>query len=142
MLPLYALLFYKSPEFIAGGVASFSGTAGQQRVSSDYFRFAPFPLPPLAEQKRIVAKVDELMGLCARLEAQRKEREEKHAALSRFAEAPTPANLEYLFHQSYAIEPDELRKCILTLAAQGRLVRQNEKGETSDQFLRRVNLPK
>jgi hypothetical protein len=33
------------------------------------FRASPFPLPPLAEQRRIVAKVDALMTLCDRLDA-------------------------------------------------------------------------
>ena len=85
------------------------------------------PLPPLAEQKRIVAKVDELMALCDRLEAQQQERDTRHAALARaslarFAEAPTPANLHHLFHPSYTIPPADLRKSILTLAVQGKLV--------------------
>ena len=85
------------------------------------------PLPPLAEQKRIVAKVDELMALCKRLEAQQQEREAQagqlaRASLARFAAAPTPANLNLLFHSSFSISPSDLRKSILTLAVQGKLV--------------------
>jgi type I restriction enzyme S subunit len=92
------------------------------------------PFPPLAEQKRIVAKVDELMALCDRLETQQHERETRHAALARaslarFADAPTPANLPFLFHPSYAIAPADLRKSILTLAVQGKLVPQDPNTE-------------
>jgi type I restriction enzyme S subunit len=84
----------------------------------------------LDEQKRIVAKVDELMALCDRLEAQQQERKQQHTALSRaslarFADAPTPANLQLLFHKSYTIPPADLRKSILTLAVQGKLVAQD-----------------
>ena len=94
----------------------------------------PFPLPPLAEQKRIVAKVDELMALCDRLEAQQQERTTRHAdlaraSLARFADAPTPANLAFLFHASYTIPPADLRKSILTLAVQGKLVPQDSEDE-------------
>jgi type I restriction enzyme S subunit len=85
------------------------------------------PLPPLAEQRRIVAKVDELMALCDRLEEQQLEREAQagqlaRASLTRFADAPTPANLNHLFHSSFPISPSDLRKSILTLAVQGKLV--------------------
>ena len=67
--PDYILLFLKSPHFIQTGIPKMTGTAGQKRVPTEYFAYSPFPLPPLAEQHRIVAKVDELMVLCDRLEA-------------------------------------------------------------------------
>jgi type I restriction enzyme S subunit len=89
------------------------------------------------------------MALCDRLESQQQERDTRHAALARaslarFAEAPTPANLDFLFHNAYTITPADLRKSILTLAVQGMLVPQDpndepivkndeQNGELSDQ---------
>ncbi|CAN5404019.1 hypothetical protein BH10PLA2_BH10PLA2_35590 [soil metagenome] len=103
--------------------------SAQPKMNQAKMNSIPIALPPLTEQKRIVAKVDELMALCDRLEAQQKERETRYAALARaslarFAEAPTPANLEFLFHKSFDITPADLRKTILTLAVQGKLVPQ------------------
>ncbi|MBX7244059.1 MAG: restriction endonuclease subunit S [Candidatus Sumerlaeaceae bacterium] len=101
------------------------------------------PIPPLAEQKRIVAKVDELMALCDRLETQQQERETRHAALARasltrFADAPTPANLQFLFHKSYTIPPADLRKSILTLAVQGKLVPQDPNDEPAEELFEKI----
>lgn len=101
------------------------------------------PIPPLAEQKRIVAKVDELMALCDRLEVQQQERDTRHAALARaslarFAEAPTPANLDFLFHKSYSVTPADLRKSILTLAIQGRLVPQDPNEEPATELIKHI----
>ena len=61
------------------------------RLGTQDLESAMIPLPPLAEQKRIVAKVDELMALCDRLEAQQQEREARHAVLARAALARFPA---------------------------------------------------
>jgi type I restriction enzyme, S subunit len=104
----------------------------------------PVALPPLTEQKRIVAKVDELMALCDRLEAQQQERQARHtalarAALARFADAPTTTNLDFLFHDSYTITPVDLRKTILTLAVQGKLVPQDPNDEPASELLERLS---
>jgi type I restriction enzyme S subunit len=143
VLPEFVIIQLKSHGYITRGIPRMTGSAGQRRVPYDYFAKAPFPLPPIAEQKRIVAKVDELMALCDRLEAQQHERETRHAALARaslarFTDAPTPANLDLLFHKSYSISPADLRKSILTLAVQGKLVPQDPNDEPAEHLLMRV----
>lgn len=114
-------------------------------INDDKFFRGLVPLPPVAEQKRIVAKVDELMALCDQLEAQQQEREKRQvalaqAALARFADAPTPSNLTLLFHKSYDIEPADLRKSILMLAVQGKLVPQDPNEEPATKCLSRLGL--
>jgi type I restriction enzyme S subunit len=139
--PYYLLYVLRSPRMQFSFRASSSQTTNIANISLGRMRPLPFPLPPLAEQKRIVAKVDELMGLCDALEAQQQERELRksvlvRSSLSRFAEAPTPENLGYLFHKSYDIPPSELRKSILTLAVQGLLVAHDS--ESADWGTRRL----
>jgi type I restriction enzyme S subunit len=101
-------------------------------------------VPPLGEQKRIVAKVDELMALCDQLEARQKERETRHAelaraSLSRFADAPTPANLTFLFHNSYTIPPADLRRSVLSLAVRGKLAPQDPNDELVTDLVKRIS---
>ncbi|WP_225756277.1 restriction endonuclease subunit S [Cardiobacterium sp. Marseille-Q4385] len=62
VLPEYLLLIAKTTAFINGGVANFTGTAGQQRVSSDFIKNYPIPLPPLTEQQQIVTKLEALLA--------------------------------------------------------------------------------
>ena len=120
------------------------GATHTNKLNLKDLRLVQVPLPPLAEQKRIVAKVDELMALCDRLETQQQERETRHAALARaslarFAYAPTPANLEFLFHKSHTISPADLRKSILTLAVQGKLVPQDPNDEPAASLISRIS---
>ena len=131
--------YFQSPQYTSWVTAAGRGI-GINNLGRGDLDSLPIPTPPLAEQKRIVAKVDELMALCARLEAQQQERDTRHAALARaslarFTEAPTPANLDFLFHNSYTITPADLRKSILTLAVQGKLVPQDPNDEPASAIL-------
>lgn len=125
LLPRFLALFLASPS-IQRMINEVQVGATRQALTKGMIEKFEIPLPPVAEQKRIVAKVDELMALYDRLEEQQQEREARHAALvraslARFSDAPTPANLNFLFHPSYTISPVDLRKSILTLAVQGDL---------------------
>lgn len=54
----YLLYFFMTEAFKDGGVASMTGVAGLQRVSSAYVRNAILPLPPEEEQIQIVSFLD------------------------------------------------------------------------------------
>lgn len=143
LLNEYFLVLFPAFFMETDTLTNLSGTAQKNIPGIEVLKTMPFPLPPLTEQKRIVAKVDELMALCDRLEAQQRERETRHAALARaslarFAEAPTPANLNFLFHKSYPISPADLRKSILTLAVQGKLVPQEPNDEPAEELLKTI----
>lgn len=70
VLSEYVLIFFKSPHFINTCTEKMTGTAGQKRVPKEIVINFPFPLAPLNEQKRIVAKVNQVMSLCDQLEEQ------------------------------------------------------------------------
>ncbi|TWT33908.1 EcoKI restriction-modification system protein HsdS [Posidoniimonas corsicana] len=157
VLPEYALLHLKSLSYLEVGVSKMTGSAGQKRVPTAYFSETPFPLPPLAEQLRIVAKVDSLMSMCDELEAQQqREVDLRQRASQASLHALTAAtdrseiqsawrrlndHFETLYDTPETI--DDLRQTILQLAVQGKLVEQDPKDEPSSKLLDRTYvLPK
>ncbi|MBK3474894.1 restriction endonuclease subunit S [Pseudomonas sp. MF6751] len=65
MLPQYVLNFLKEGSFLRN--IELIGTAGQDNISITKSKNIAIPIPPIAEQHRIVAKIDELMVLCDQL---------------------------------------------------------------------------
>ena len=76
----YLRWYLKSPYFIAYASGSTYGM-NLPRMSTGSAREALFPFPPAKEQSRIVDKVDELMALCDRLEAQQTARSKLQTGL-------------------------------------------------------------
>lgn len=99
IVPGYIYLFLRSPYFSVEGENNMTGTAGQKRLPTEYFATRALPLPPTAEQLRIVAKVDELMALCDTLETQQQSRRKlqnllRQSALQAVANAASPYELQ------------------------------------------------
>ena len=64
----YIVMLLNSPEIRKLIVGLMSGMDRQQvNISQDKYKTLPIPLPPLAEQKRIVVQLEELLPLCERL---------------------------------------------------------------------------
>ena len=115
----YLLWFFKSEYFIVNGVKSFTGTAGQQRIHKDYLATCLFPLPPLAEQKRIVAKIEQLLPYLDRYEK----------AWNRLEE----------FNRRF---PVDMQKSILQMAIQGKLVEQHPEEGTGEELYQQIQAEK
>jgi type I restriction enzyme, S subunit len=154
--PKYVLLFLKTPAFLLNGEAVMTGSAGQKRMPRDYFERTPFPLPPLAEQSRIVTRVEELMRLCDALEAKGQLEATQHAQLvstllTTLTESETPAQLadnwhriathfDLLLDRPEAV--DALEQTILQLAVRGLLVPQDPQDEPASELLKKIRTEK
>ena len=115
VIPEYLLNFVKRDDFIAGGVLTFSGDVGQQRVTKDYVANYLFTLPPLNEQQRILNAV--------------------HTATS-LIESIEKAN------DNLIRDIDKTKAKILDLAIRGKLVAQDPNDEPASVLLERIRAEK
>jgi len=116
----------------------------------------PIPLPPAAEQSRIVAKVEEVMALIDRLEArvshgETARRKLLDALLTALADSPNAAATADAWAQlaphfdlllQTPADVDRLQQTLLTLAVKGRLVPQDPNDEPAAELLKRIRAAK
>ncbi|MCZ7361055.1 MAG: restriction endonuclease subunit S [Candidatus Methanoperedens sp.] len=148
-------LFLESPFYWDQIRANSAGT-GQPNVNGVALSNLKLTLPPLEEQRRIVARVDQLMALCDELEArQQKKRETRahlnSAALDRLLAARAPGefaegwrrisdNFDLLYDAPENV--GALRQAILQLAVMGKLVEQDERDEPASVLLEKIKAEK
>lgn len=147
----YLLKAMISPFFYQVMRAGMTGVA-ITRVTLAKLNNAIIPLPPLPEQHRIVAKVDELMALCDRLEARQTDAESAQArlvqalldSLTQASDADDfAANWQRLaghFNSLFTSESsiDALKQTLLQLAVMGKLVPQDPSDEPASESLKRI----
>ena len=113
----FVLYFLESPYFI--DEATFKGTANQQRIIVGYLENKLFPLPPLAEQERIVDKIGLVMPIIDKY--------------SKSQELLDKMNVEL---------NECLKKSVLQEAIQGKLVPQIAEEGTARELLEQIKTEK
>ena len=109
----FVLYFLESPYFI--DEATFKGAANQQRIIVGYLENKLFPVPPIAEQERIVKKIELVMPV-----------------VDKYSKSQ-----EYLNKINTDLN-DCLKKSILQDAIQGKLVPQDPSDEPASELLQRI----
>lgn len=139
-----------------GEINAYRKGVGISNMSGKSLGSIILPLPPINEQVRIVEKINELMALCDKLEAQKTDATSAHEALVKtllgtltqsqnakeFQEnwQRIAKNFNILFTTEASI--DALKKTILQLAVMGKLVPQDPNDEPAEKFLKRIKLEK
>jgi type I restriction enzyme S subunit len=151
MCPEFTCLALRRPDFVDYVTRLGQGTK-MPRLRTQDALVAPFPLPPLDEQRRIVAIVNDLMSLCDQLEVVQKERELQRDALravsvhyltSTDRAADRHKDVRFFLDTSPRLitKPSHIapiRQAILDLAVRGRLVPQDPGDEPAAELLLRL----
>ena len=111
----YLLWIAKMDSFIQGGIQTFSGAVGQQRVGKDFILQYLIPIPPRDEQTHIVKKINCLFDIVSAIENEKK-------------------SLEKIIKQA--------KSKILDLAIRGQLVPQDPNDEPAFVLLERIRTEK
>jgi len=147
----YVYRYLRSPSFVAY-VESVQAGIAYPAINDRQFFSGLIPLPPTAEQHRIVAKVDELMVLCDQLEQQTDASLGAHqtlvetllSALTSAADHAqfTSAWLRIAGHFNMLFTTEEsiaqLKQTILQLAVMGKLVAQDPNDEPASELLKKI----
>jgi len=145
---LYLYLLNKTDEIKASGHG-----ISMVHMTKEKMERLEVPLPPLAEQHRIVAKVDELMVLCDQLETARQQREQCRerlvASSLRRLNQPSDDPKAFRSDARFALQVlpsltttpaqiKQLRQTILNLAVRGKLVEQDPEDEPAEELVARI----
>jgi type I restriction enzyme S subunit len=149
----FLLQYMLSKTFLSMAVKTDTRVA-MPKINQEELNKILVPVPPLEEQKRIVAKIEELMCLCDELEAHQQARRSSQVRLNNATLAPlnnaaslAPAEFEQAsarLADNFAALYDSaetvgrLRSTILQLAVQGKLAMQDSQDEPASVLLERI----